>query len=211
MRNPVCNMAVMVGTSDITDWCWVEVGGSEGEAGGRQGCGRDHGMLRAARMCSIRRESVGRVRGGSRAADSPALWCPHAPWPMSQALSTAPKPRHTSRHPAPPTYLPRRHLAAKRRLAAAAPCPRPTTWPPCGPRPPSPTCPASARPSPSCWGPRTGACRPRTAWRTPPRCGRTVGGRGRCPGKEAVLRGGEGIATGGLAPTVWMCVYTHAR
>ncbi|OVA05354.1 Peptidase S9 [Macleaya cordata] len=32
-RNPVCNLALMVGTSDIPDWCYVEAyGGSEGKA-----------------------------------------------------------------------------------------------------------------------------------------------------------------------------------
>ncbi|XP_062108224.1 acylamino-acid-releasing enzyme isoform X2 [Humulus lupulus] len=29
-RNPVCNLALMVGTSDIPDWCFVETYGSEG-------------------------------------------------------------------------------------------------------------------------------------------------------------------------------------
>eukprot|EP00197_Chlamydomonas_leiostraca_P007936 CAMPEP_0202863236 /NCGR_PEP_ID=MMETSP1391-20130828/3945_1 /ASSEMBLY_ACC=CAM_ASM_000867 /TAXON_ID=1034604 /ORGANISM="Chlamydomonas leiostraca, Strain SAG 11-49" /LENGTH=784 /DNA_ID=CAMNT_0049542847 /DNA_START=190 /DNA_END=2544 /DNA_ORIENTATION=- len=29
MRNPVCNIALMVGMTDITDWCYVEVLGSE--------------------------------------------------------------------------------------------------------------------------------------------------------------------------------------
>ncbi|MCL7048160.1 hypothetical protein MKW94_022360 [Papaver nudicaule] len=32
-RNPVCNLALMVGTSDIPDWCYVEAyGGSEGKS-----------------------------------------------------------------------------------------------------------------------------------------------------------------------------------
>ena len=29
LRNPVCNLSLMVGISDITDWCWVEAFGSE--------------------------------------------------------------------------------------------------------------------------------------------------------------------------------------
>lgn len=29
-RNPVCNLALMVGTSDIPDWCFVETFGTEG-------------------------------------------------------------------------------------------------------------------------------------------------------------------------------------
>ncbi|XP_058105448.1 acylamino-acid-releasing enzyme isoform X2 [Magnolia sinica] len=32
VRNPVCNLALMVGTSDIPDWCYVESYGSEGKA-----------------------------------------------------------------------------------------------------------------------------------------------------------------------------------
>ncbi|XP_073144166.1 acylamino-acid-releasing enzyme 1 isoform X4 [Henckelia pumila] len=31
-RNPVCNLALMVGTSDIPDWCFFEAYGSEGKA-----------------------------------------------------------------------------------------------------------------------------------------------------------------------------------
>lgn len=31
-RNPVCNLALMVGTSDIPDWCFVETYGIEGQA-----------------------------------------------------------------------------------------------------------------------------------------------------------------------------------
>lgn len=31
-RNPVCNLALMVGTSDIPDWCFVESYGVEGNA-----------------------------------------------------------------------------------------------------------------------------------------------------------------------------------
>ncbi|KAH6821552.1 acylaminoacyl-peptidase-like protein [Perilla frutescens var. hirtella] len=31
-RNPVCNLALMVGTSDIPDWCFFEVYGSEGKS-----------------------------------------------------------------------------------------------------------------------------------------------------------------------------------
>ncbi|GMP77223.1 hypothetical protein CsSME_00033570 [Camellia sinensis var. sinensis] len=31
VRNPVCNLALMVGTSDIPDWCYVETCGSEGK------------------------------------------------------------------------------------------------------------------------------------------------------------------------------------
>lgn len=30
-RNPVCNLALMVGTSDIPDWCYVESYGREGK------------------------------------------------------------------------------------------------------------------------------------------------------------------------------------
>lgn len=30
-RNPVCNLALMVSTSDIPDWCYVEAYGSEGK------------------------------------------------------------------------------------------------------------------------------------------------------------------------------------
>lgn len=30
VRNPVCNLALMVGTSDIPDWCFIETYGSEG-------------------------------------------------------------------------------------------------------------------------------------------------------------------------------------
>lgn len=29
-RNPVCNLALMVGTTDIPEWCYVEAYGSEG-------------------------------------------------------------------------------------------------------------------------------------------------------------------------------------
>lgn len=29
-RNPVCNLTLMVGTTDIPDWCYVEAYGSEG-------------------------------------------------------------------------------------------------------------------------------------------------------------------------------------
>ncbi|XP_048333988.2 acylamino-acid-releasing enzyme isoform X3 [Ziziphus jujuba] len=31
VRNPVCNLALMVGTTDIPDWCYVETYGSEGK------------------------------------------------------------------------------------------------------------------------------------------------------------------------------------
>ncbi|XP_061991787.1 acylamino-acid-releasing enzyme isoform X1 [Rosa rugosa] len=31
-RNPVCNLALMVGTSDIPDWCYLEAFGSEGKS-----------------------------------------------------------------------------------------------------------------------------------------------------------------------------------
>ncbi|XP_043687522.1 acylamino-acid-releasing enzyme-like [Telopea speciosissima] len=31
VRNPVCNLALMVGTSDIPDWCYIEACGSEGQ------------------------------------------------------------------------------------------------------------------------------------------------------------------------------------
>ena len=31
LRNPVCNLALMVGTSDIPDWCFVEAYGSQGK------------------------------------------------------------------------------------------------------------------------------------------------------------------------------------
>lgn len=30
-RNPVCNLSLMVGTSDIPDWCFVECYGPEGK------------------------------------------------------------------------------------------------------------------------------------------------------------------------------------
>ena len=30
VRNPVCSLALMVGTTDIPDWCYVETYGSEG-------------------------------------------------------------------------------------------------------------------------------------------------------------------------------------
>lgn len=30
-RNPACNLALMVGTTDIPDWCYVEAYGSEGK------------------------------------------------------------------------------------------------------------------------------------------------------------------------------------
>jgi acylaminoacyl-peptidase len=29
LRNPVCNLSLMVGLSDISDWCFVETFGSE--------------------------------------------------------------------------------------------------------------------------------------------------------------------------------------
>ncbi|KAI8561214.1 hypothetical protein RHMOL_Rhmol04G0320800 [Rhododendron molle] len=32
VRNPVCNLALMVGTTDIPDWCFVETCGSEGKS-----------------------------------------------------------------------------------------------------------------------------------------------------------------------------------
>ncbi|KAA8527690.1 hypothetical protein F0562_035441 [Nyssa sinensis] len=32
VRNPVCNLALMVGTTDIPDWCYVEARGSEGKS-----------------------------------------------------------------------------------------------------------------------------------------------------------------------------------
>ncbi|KAL6971721.1 acylaminoacyl-peptidase [Sarracenia purpurea var. burkii] len=32
VRNPVCNLALMVGTTDIPDWCYVETFGSEGKS-----------------------------------------------------------------------------------------------------------------------------------------------------------------------------------
>ncbi len=35
MRNPVCNLSLMVGLSDIPDWCYVEVMGTQ--VGGRGG------------------------------------------------------------------------------------------------------------------------------------------------------------------------------
>lgn len=31
VRNPVCNISLMVGTSDIPDWCYVEACGTEGK------------------------------------------------------------------------------------------------------------------------------------------------------------------------------------
>lgn len=31
-RNPVCNLALMVGTTDIPDWCFFEALGSEGKS-----------------------------------------------------------------------------------------------------------------------------------------------------------------------------------
>lgn len=31
VRNPVCNLALMVGTTDIPDWCYVEAYGSKGK------------------------------------------------------------------------------------------------------------------------------------------------------------------------------------
>lgn len=31
VRNPVCNLALMVGTTDIPDWCYVEACGSKGK------------------------------------------------------------------------------------------------------------------------------------------------------------------------------------
>jgi hypothetical protein len=31
VRNPVCNIALMVGTTDIPDWCYVEAFGSKGK------------------------------------------------------------------------------------------------------------------------------------------------------------------------------------
>ena len=31
VRNPVCNLALMVGTTDIPDWCFVEAYGSQGK------------------------------------------------------------------------------------------------------------------------------------------------------------------------------------
>ncbi|PKU60737.1 acylaminoacyl-peptidase [Dendrobium catenatum] len=31
VRNPVCNLSLMVGTSDIPDWCYVEAYGKEGK------------------------------------------------------------------------------------------------------------------------------------------------------------------------------------
>ncbi|KAL2463740.1 acylaminoacyl-peptidase-related [Forsythia ovata] len=31
-RNPVCNMALMIGTTDIPDWCYFEAYGSEGKS-----------------------------------------------------------------------------------------------------------------------------------------------------------------------------------
>jgi len=31
-RNPVCNLALMVGTSDIPDWCYAETFGDEGKS-----------------------------------------------------------------------------------------------------------------------------------------------------------------------------------
>lgn len=31
VRNPVCNLSLMVGTTDIPDWCFVEAYGSKGK------------------------------------------------------------------------------------------------------------------------------------------------------------------------------------
>lgn len=31
VRNPVCNLSLMLGTTDIPDWCYVEAFGSEGK------------------------------------------------------------------------------------------------------------------------------------------------------------------------------------
>ena len=31
VRNPACNLALMVGTTDIPDWCYVEACGSSGK------------------------------------------------------------------------------------------------------------------------------------------------------------------------------------
>ena len=31
VRNPACNLALMVGTTDIPDWCYVEAYGSKGK------------------------------------------------------------------------------------------------------------------------------------------------------------------------------------
>ena len=31
-RNPVCNLALMVGTTDIPDWCYVETWGCDGKS-----------------------------------------------------------------------------------------------------------------------------------------------------------------------------------
>ena len=31
VRNPACNLALMVGTTDIPDWCYVEACGSKGK------------------------------------------------------------------------------------------------------------------------------------------------------------------------------------
>ena len=32
VRNPVCNLALMVGTTDILDWCYVKACGCEGKS-----------------------------------------------------------------------------------------------------------------------------------------------------------------------------------
>lgn len=32
VRNPVCNLSLMVGTTDIPDWCYVGAYGSEGKS-----------------------------------------------------------------------------------------------------------------------------------------------------------------------------------
>jgi acylaminoacyl-peptidase len=44
MRNPVTNIALMVGLSDISDWCFVEVGGHGGR-GGVVRCGVSEAVL----------------------------------------------------------------------------------------------------------------------------------------------------------------------
>lgn len=31
-RNPVCNLSLMVGTTDIPDWCYVETYGNQGNS-----------------------------------------------------------------------------------------------------------------------------------------------------------------------------------
>ncbi len=68
MRNPVTNIAAMVGLSDIPDWCYVEVMGSEVRGAGREGARRRGGRRgrQAGRACG--QEDGDRVDGWGEGA-----------------------------------------------------------------------------------------------------------------------------------------------